>query len=163
MITNQGTPVTVEQAVRIGRIVLLAMALGLIGFTTAAAIAARPAMEVMPEGKRMMIIVMFAMTLACAVAYFVIRRLIVTKLRTTWEQEPQDDPVAVCVTPYFMLTVIFAALAEGPALFAAVVLVLTAQWAVLIIPGLALLAMMFSLPSRYRIEQFASSVTGTYH
>jgi hypothetical protein len=129
------------------RLVLLAIALGIIVFSVVAAIlVSTDAVPARPELGSSLLPALVAAAVLMMVVFVLVRQVLRADLR------PEK------LLPRFLaLTIVSGALAELPSLFGVVVFLLTRQWAALLAPILGLAALVLLFPSRDKFARFAES------
>lgn len=166
-VSSSGQPMTL----RVAQMLVGALMLGLLAFSGVVAFlalsglapasgTATSAASAPQAFTNLLIGVMAAMTLACAIAGFVLRSVITTAARKQAEAgvafaEPQ------LLARFQTATILRAALAEGPALFAAVIVLLTGDWRALFGAAFGLLMLAAIFPLRGRFENFVRTVKGS--
>jgi hypothetical protein len=141
------------------RIVLLAIAGGIITFGVLAAVLVRTdAIPAQPKLGATLLPVLLIVVVLMIVVLVLVRLGVRGALRRV---QPDDVGPETLIARYRTLNIVSSTLAELPALFGIVVFLLTRQWIALLVPLLALgwLALLF--PSRDKYARFAESATGS--
>jgi hypothetical protein len=111
-----------------------------------------------PAAAPVFLTVMGVLTLVTLAASFVMRGVIVAGARKKFETgEIPEDGV---IPQYQVATVLRAALAEGPALFGAVIVMITGNWLGFAGTAFGLLMLLVVFPTRDRRDGFVRDVTG---
>ncbi len=158
-------------SLRVLQILVAALALGLLSFSAVVvgmvatgnaptSSGAPGARAVGSASTNQLLLVMGLLSLVCAVAGFIMRGVMIAGFRR------QLGPVATSSDPTSLLpqfqtvTILRAALAEGPALLGTVIVMISGNWLGFLGSafGLCMLAVVF--PTRGRLEDFARDVTG---
>lgn len=152
------------------QILVGAMAAGLVFFTGFALCAVtlpifeKPIHEGNENLALILLIVLGAMGCGQFVAFLVLRRLMLTRLRPVAEAEHSDEeaiPALVAGTRAF--NVIGAALAEGFGLFGSVVFLLTGSWPALAASVLGVIWLLAQLPTREKYRRLAAELRRMEH
>jgi hypothetical protein len=150
----------VEAGLRPLRLVVAGMLAGLatfaaVAFLTAGGLSPGAA----PQAAWTLLAALGVLCASTAAGYLLMRRnLVRSLLPRTAELRQAADPAPALLEPFRRLTVVGAALAEGPALFALVVYMTTARPAALGVAGLAAALVAAQFPSRARLQRFAEGV-----
>ncbi|MCP4591566.1 MAG: hypothetical protein GY842_12570, partial [bacterium] len=131
----------IAAALRVPKIITLALTMGLIGFgVLSAVIPWGPSPE--PDGQRILIGILCLFAIPEVVACMIIRRGIIVQAQRRHEGEAASADLALGLVPTLTtLTIIGAAMAEGFGIFGITVYALTDNAPVLIAPGVAILAL----------------------
>lgn len=106
-------------------------------------------------------VVVPALFAATLVASVVVLRALTSQARQQWEAaSPHEDPAAFAMPKFEVQAILRGALLEGPGLFGAVATMLTGECLFLIVPGLALLGLAATFPTKDRALDFIDHVTG---
>jgi hypothetical protein len=142
------------------RVILAAMGGGIVALVAVAiSVVTGQAFRPDPGPATMLFPALGCMALGAIAAYVILRRQIVAGLRRVWqEQDPAERQPGNLIGHFQTLTVISAALAEGPSLIGAVIFLVTGIWAALFAPLLGLFVLSLLLPTRDRFERFAARV-----
>jgi hypothetical protein len=154
----------VERAVRVLRIIVAALVMGLVTFIAVAAglVASGSAVE-NPEAALPLLVALAGFALAGVPAYVVARLTILKKLRRgVAEGATAAISTDELTRSFTALTIVGCAVAEGASLFAIVILLVTGIWWVLVVPALGIALIVLQAPSRDKFHQFASRATGTH-
>jgi hypothetical protein len=130
-----------------------ALALGLAAFTAVAAavVASRGPLSPDPHLANMLLIVLFPLWFASVIGGVVLGRATSSRLaRGPAEGRTPESLLA----QFSSITIIRSALAEGPGLFGAIVLLLSGWYAAALAPFLSLVVMALSFPTRERLDAF---------
>lgn len=154
----------VDQAVRMLRIVVTAMVLGVIGFGAVVVwLVAGGTVRANPEIADVLLLVLVGLAVAEVPAYLAVRTAMIGNLRRSrGDQAPEEVPIEALAKVYSTVTLIGSALAEALSLFGLVILLVSGTWWALAAPlaGVALIAM--QLPSQYKFGCFVSNTTGRH-
>lgn len=144
------------------RLVVVAMAFGIVVLTVVASVlAAGGSMSLKPELAGPLGLALGVFVVVAAVAYTLVRNRMIAGLRQTYdEQSTPDDPATELAPRYVAITIIGAALAEGPSLLGGIVVLLTGQWTALVVPAVGVVVLALLLPTRDRFASFVSQATG---
>jgi len=144
------------------RIVVIAMTVGVAAFTGVVyAIGSTRGALGRPASSEIMLAVLAALAAGAALAYFVVRRVIVSQLqRRCAGLDSHEDVTTLLMSQFFTLTVLGCALAEGPGLFGAVIYLLTQNALALLAPALAVLLLLAQFPTDGRFGSFSIAVLG---
>ena len=150
-----------DAVLRVLRIIIAAMMMGIIAFGVVVAIlVGADIVEEDAQLAKILLIALAAVGAAELPAYFGVRAAMLGNLRRAGGEGKPEDASSVSLAGGFnTLTLIGAALAEGFSLFGLVVVLVSGQWLALAAPlvGLILLARQF--PTRDKFNQFVASVT----
>jgi F0F1-type ATP synthase membrane subunit c/vacuolar-type H+-ATPase subunit K len=150
----------IDQALRILRIIVAAMMMGVFGLSVVAVLVGRQA-DPNPKLANIMLVLLAVMAVWELIAYAVVRASVLNRLRRRFAgNPPAEDPATELIGSFNSLTIIACALAEGLGLFGAVIMLITGAWAALAAPALALIVLTLQLPSEDKIARFVSGVTG---
>ena len=154
----------VGQALRTLRIIVAAMAFGIVAFgVVTLALVTAGAAPTKPELVIVLLPAVGGVAFVTLVAGTVLRRALCARLRHTLQDRPAADEVPEQTIGVFStLTLISGALAEGPSLFGVVAFLLTSNWLALVVPLVGLLVLWGLLPSRSRLDRFVTDVTGQH-
>jgi small-conductance mechanosensitive channel len=155
--------VTVEQGLKIGRIIVGAMIAGLLVFAAfAAALGPLPTKVEDPSKlERPLLLVLVILAAGYLLTYPLLRRSMLRTLRTKHLQAADgQEPYDQLIGPFNTITIIGSAAAEGFGLFAIVIALLTGPLAAWAGVALALLALAVQFPRKARYLAFVSAVTG---
>lgn len=101
---------------------------------------------------------LFVATLAASI---VVGRALQTQARQQWDAtSPPKDAVTFVMPKFEVQSILRGALLEGPGLFGAVATMLTGEYLFLVVPGLSLLGLAATFPTRDRVRDFVDRVTG---
>ena len=158
MNTNQQmAPVEMEKGVRNLRLILGALVIGLLLMTVAALF-----VNITEEGKgedlQILVWVCFLLAVAEIPCWLFLRAKLLGQVRARLQAQEGEGKADLLPPELFALTMIGAALAEGVGLFGTVVFFLTRQHVVLVLPGLAILAILLLMPSKERFEELLENL-----
>jgi hypothetical protein len=144
------------------RLVVAAMAVGIVTLAVVASVlAAGGSVSLKPELAGPLGLALGVFVVVAAVAYTLVRNRMIAGLRQIYEEQSTPDDTATELAPrYAAITIIGAALAEGPSLLGGIVVMLTGQWTALVVPGVGLVVLALLLPTRDRFASFVTQATG---
>lgn len=144
------------------RLVVAAMSVGIIALVVVASVlVAGGSAAQKPELASPLGLALGISVIVAAVAYTLMRNRIIAGLRQTYEeQSTPDDPATELAPRYAVITIIGAALAEGPSLLGGVVVLVTGQWTALVVPAVGLVVLALLFPSQDRFASFVAQATG---
>ena len=151
-----------NQQLTTGKIVVGAMAMGIIAFAVVVVVLVRGgAVAPQMDDAKLLLAALAAVAVPAIPIYLVLRQAFVKKLREKHGNAADKDlPIEELAKQYFALTIIGGALVEGPSLFAIVIVLLTGNLASLVVPALGLIAFALLLPTQERFDSFVESVIG---
>jgi hypothetical protein len=141
------------------RIIVVTMIAGIVTFL-AVALALAPLGED-PQLASVLLLVLALFAFTELPAYFIIRMVMLGKLRQTLAEKPDiDDPTPLVMPAFTTLTITGCAMAEGIALFSIVIFLLSANPLALIAPILAILIIATRFPTEDKLAGWTASLTG---
>lgn len=152
---------TLQGRVRVLRIIVGAMILGLALFAVIAGLVGPPGgRRPGAELRQILLLVLVLLAASEVPAYLLIRRNLVKNLRTAYDQAAEQEKLVEQLAPHFaMLTIIGCAMAEGIGFFGLLVVFVTGAWFGWAAFLVALLLLIAQFPRMARISGFVSSVT----
>jgi hypothetical protein len=153
-----------NQHLQISRLVIAAMAMGIIGFAAVVVLlAAGGRMNADPQLADILLIVLAILAVAQVPVYVFVRRAILANLRRTCDSRTSGEAAAQELTKGFnALTITGGAMAEGLSLFGLVILLLSGNWLALAGPLVGLLLLAVQFPTRDKLRRFVESATGQH-
>lgn len=150
---------TYRQVIHKLRLVIPAMAVGIAVFVAVALTAAKPSAPAIDAALLTTTLLVFAPISAAVAIVFgsVFSGQLRARVAAVADQAARD---AILARGYFTASIVPAALAEGVALFAAVSLMMTHQKWLLVIVGVALVAVIGQFPTATRLRDFVERLTG---
>ncbi len=161
---------SMQTRIRMSRIMIAALATGLVMFS-GVVVYLRLSGSMLPTlsgsgtgpggapPEMLLIGVMAGLTAVTAIVGFMLRRVTAGTLRKKAEHGEKIEE-STLLQQYQKLTIVRAALADGPALFAIVIVMLTGNWLVFIGTGVGLLMLLVVMPSRGKFDDFVRAATG---
>jgi hypothetical protein len=151
----------VEQALRTHQVVVGALLAGLLSFTgvVLALQTTATAIRSMAGQENPLLIAMAALSVATLFASFIMRRLHVGQLRKLADQQVDISP-RLLITRFGTLTILRAALAEGPALFGTMIVLISGNVLGFAGTGLGALMLLIVFPTRGKFDAFVRDATG---
>ena len=156
--------VNVDQNLRTLRIIIGAMLMGIVGFgVVAAVLVAGGSSSTAPGSAKVLLLVLAAVVVTEIPAYVAVRTVIMGNLRRNLSgQAPQESHLQVMIKGFQTLTLIGAALIEGPSFFAIIILLISGQWVATAAAVAGLLLLAVQIPTRDKFNRFAGNVTGQH-
>ncbi len=153
-----------DAVLRMLRIVIAAMMMGIIAFGVVVAIlVGADIVERHAEIGNVLLTALAAVGATELPAYFVVRMAILGNLRPACRDGRPEDTSSVSLTGGFnTLTLIGAAMAEAFSLFGLVVVLVSGPWLALAAPIVGLILPTRQFPTRDKSNQFVAGVTGQF-
>lgn len=150
----------VDQLLMPLRLIIAAMAFGIIAFGVLAGVLGGSTADAGLANLLLLILAMFIV--AAPPAFFFVRSTLLRQARDWWANEDTQSapPLTEFVQRYTVIVIIGGALAEAPALFGVLIYLLAGTPLALVAPVLALLAFGRLFPMRSRFNDFVAGVTG---
>jgi len=151
----------VEQALQTLRLVVAAMIFGLVSFGAITVfLITGGTMTSRAELARVLLPILGLLVLAEIPVYVVLRRAVLAKLRRISDADSTEQiPTDQTIQSFTTLTIVGAALAEGPSLFGIIIFLLSGNWLAMVAPALGLLLLAALLPTRGKFDHFTSGAT----
>jgi hypothetical protein len=141
------------------KILVAALLMGLITATGVMFMLVQQGIHQPQRGMESLLLVLAVLWPVTAGASLLIKGAMMKQARTRWEAEGGGDDSALF--PHFMsMTIVRAALLEGPGLFGAVTYLLTGNALALIAPALSIAGLGLMFPTEEKFRDFVRSVTG---
>ena len=151
------------QQVRTLRIVILAMVVGMLALSVVALVVQSRIHVGDAQLTNVMLIVLGALIVLELPVYAIVRATKLGQLRAALQDRTLSDDIrAQLGVVYAGLTLVFAALFEGWGLLGAVSYLITGAWPALVAPAVAIIVLLFLLPSEDRCAQFVAGLTGEH-
>lgn len=148
-------PPTLQSA----QLIVGALLMGVVAFTIVAVVMVNNGRPLKPAMATPLGIALATCALFCIFGAIAFGRFVTNANRAPWQAHP--DPVPeLMLQPFVIVTILRAALLEGPALFGVLVFLVTGRWEMLIAAAAGVIGLLAIFPSRARFESFVSAVSG---